>query len=99
VPKCLKCGKIVGCNADVSVHSENLARVLLEIFRFLEWMMALPESLQQTFKVELKSIEEEKPMTFITSFERDALIEGGLLANRKAIVKVLEIRFVYYPVF
>ncbi|MCL1476004.1 hypothetical protein [Argonema antarcticum] len=45
---------------------------ILELFRFIEWMMILQSEAQQEFNSQIRRIEEEKQMPYITSFERDA---------------------------
>ena len=70
---------------------------ILELFRFIEWIMALPEAVQQEFKAEIRRIEEERIMPYITSFERDAKLLGSLQSSRQSIIKVLETRFSVVP--
>ncbi|OKH33959.1 transposase [[Phormidium ambiguum] IAM M-71] len=66
---------------------------ILELFRFIEWMMILPDAVQQEFKAEIKRIEEERQMPYITSFERDAKLEIA----RENVIEVLETRFSSLP--
>ncbi|WP_236739124.1 transposase [[Phormidium ambiguum] IAM M-71] len=66
---------------------------ILELFRFIEWMMILPDTIQQQFKFQIRRIEEEKQMPYITSFERDAKLEIA----RESVIKVLETRFLPLP--
>jgi len=66
---------------------------ILELFRFIEWMMILPDAVQQEFKAQIKRIEEEKQMPYITSFERDAKLEIA----RENVIEVLETRFSSLP--
>ena len=42
---------------------------VLNLFRFVDWVMILPESLKQTFWDELKTYEEDRKMPYITSVE------------------------------
>ncbi len=68
-----------------------------QLFRFIEWIMALPAELQREFKADIQRYEEEREMTFITSFERDGIeigLQQGLLqATRNSVIEVLETRF------
>jgi hypothetical protein len=66
---------------------------ILELFRFIEWMMILPDAVQQEFKTQIKRIEEERQMPYITSFERDAKLEIA----RESVIEVLETRFSSLP--
>ena len=42
---------------------------VLNLFRFVDWVMILPEGLKRTFWDELKTYEEERKMPYITSVE------------------------------
>ncbi len=43
---------------------------ILELFRVLDWMLQLPDGLEQEFKRELIAFEEQANMPYITSIER-----------------------------
>jgi hypothetical protein len=47
-----------------------------DLFRFLDWIMVLPEKLGNAFWNELKAFEQEKNMTFITSVEKIGIKAG-----------------------
>ena len=49
---------------------------VLEIFRLIDWLMVLPESLKVAFRQQLKQYEQEKAMPHLTSIEVLALEEG-----------------------
>jgi len=70
---------------------------ILELFRFIDWMMALPEGLERRFERELIRYEEEKKMPYVTSIERSGIEKGlqqGLLQDaREAVIDILETRF------
>lgn len=70
---------------------------ILELFRFIEWIMALPEAVQQEFKAEIRRIEEERIMPYVTSFERDAILLGSLQTTREDVIDILETRFSTVP--
>ncbi|MBD2181815.1 transposase [Planktothrix sp. FACHB-1355] len=70
---------------------------ILELFRFIEWIMALPAAVQQEFKTEIRRIEEERRMSYITSFERDGIQQGRLQTSREDVIEVLETRFSTVP--
>ncbi len=46
------------------------------LFRFIDWVMDLPEAFELEFRDTLKRIEMEKEMPYVTSVERLAKIEG-----------------------
>ena len=107
----LKAMATLGNNQERKKWKLHLVRLLFErgydreqirnLFRFIEWIMALPKEIQQEFKAEVKRLEEEKTMPFLTSFELDGIEKGlkeGTLQNaRKSICKVLEVRFSEVP--
>jgi predicted transposase YdaD len=43
---------------------------ILELFRIIDWLLALPEGLEQQFTIELIAFEEERRMRYVTSVER-----------------------------
>ena len=45
---------------------------ILSLFRFLDWMMELPEGLKQAFWAELEQYEQERQMPYVTSIEQMA---------------------------
>lgn len=49
---------------------------VLELFRFIDWLMALPTDAERAFRVALEAYEEEQQMTYVTSVERLAKQEG-----------------------
>jgi predicted DNA-binding ribbon-helix-helix protein len=65
------------------------AKDVRELFRLIDWMMALPPPLELVFQQDLANIQEEKQMPFITSIERIAHQRG----LRKGIESVLRVRF------
>ena len=62
---------------------------ILELFRFIDWVMALPQELEDQFDDELSAFEEERKMQYVTSIERRA--------KRVAVLEVLETRFSPIP--
>jgi Domain of unknown function (DUF4351) len=46
------------------------------LFRFIDWLMALPEELEERFDVELRQLEGETKMPYVTRFERRAIEKG-----------------------
>ena len=63
-------------------------QAILNLFRFLDWIMELPEGLKQTFWAELEQYERERQMPYITSIEQIG-IEKGREAERQAIARNL----------
>jgi hypothetical protein len=54
---------------------------ILNLYRFIDWVMILPEAVERSFWQELLSFEEERKMTYVTNAERFGLeqaLERGL---------------------
>ena len=75
-----------------------------ELFRFLDWIMVLPEPLELQFEKAVAALEETAKMRYVTHIERRAKAEGikegikegieqGLQALRETISEVLTLRF------
>ena len=70
---------------------------VLELFRFLDWMMVLPEEVEDSFRERLNLYEEEKKMPYVTSVERlskqEGIQEGTLKVAYENLITVIETRF------
>ncbi len=49
---------------------------VLSLFRFIDWLLQLPEAAEQTFWEKVQAYEEEGKMTYITSVERMGIEKG-----------------------
>lgn len=49
---------------------------ILKLFKFLDWLMWLPEELQQKYDEDLARYEEEKRMSYVTNIERKGIEKG-----------------------
>jgi len=49
---------------------------VVNLFRFIDWVMILPEGLKQAFWTELRTYEEERQMPYITSVEEIGFARG-----------------------
>ncbi|WP_324635124.1 transposase [Phormidium sp. CCY1219] len=78
---------------------------IIKLFRLLDWMMTLPESLQQSFDTKLQAYQEERQMPILSNIERRAMEagrqegrqEGMLQTAREAVLEVLTVRFNSVP--
>ncbi|MBW4691042.1 MAG: DUF4351 domain-containing protein [Lyngbya sp. HA4199-MV5] len=57
-------------------------RDVLHLFKFIDWVMILPEGLKQAFWLELKAYEEERKVPYITSVEEIGF-ERGIQQGRQ----------------
>jgi Domain of unknown function (DUF4351) len=65
---------------------------VIHLFRFIDWVMMLPEGLKLQFWQELRAYEEERRMLYITSIEEIGFERGvkqGLEHERSLILKLL----------
>lgn len=78
---------------------------VIDLFRFIDGMMRLPEELQQEFKNDLRLYQEDRSMRFLGQTEEMAIQEGfergieqGALQNaRNYVLEILEARFEIVP--
>lgn len=66
---------------------------VLELFRFIDWLLALPEELERSFWREISKHEEEIKMPYITSVERMGIQQGMREGLLEAIELGLSLRF------
>ena len=70
---------------------------IIRLFRFLDFLMRLPEPLAIQYRKEVESIEGEANMPYVTSVERLARKEGRAEGRREDVIEALEIRFGEIP--
>ncbi len=51
---------------------------VINLFGFIDWVMSLPEELEQEFQQQIQQLEEERRMPYITSVERSGIRQGLL---------------------
>jgi len=49
---------------------------ILNLYRFIDWLLVLPEELEREFQEDLQRFEQERQMQYVTSVERMAKQEG-----------------------
>jgi hypothetical protein len=49
---------------------------ILNLFRFIDWILELPEDLKRSFRDELEAYEREQQMPYVTSIERMGIEQG-----------------------
>lgn len=68
---------------------------VLNLFQFIDWVMSLPEELEQEFQQQLSQYEEERRMPYITSVERigrqKGLEQGRFEGMREGLLKGIEL--------
>jgi Domain of unknown function (DUF4351) len=59
------------------LYERGLARQdILNLYRFIDWLMILPEGVEEKFWQELKTFEEERKVTYVTTGERIGFRKG-----------------------
>jgi hypothetical protein len=67
-------------------------QAILDLFRFIDWVLELPEDLEIRFEAELEQLEEERRMRYVTSIERRGIEKGlqqGLQQEASLLLKKL----------
>jgi hypothetical protein len=86
---------------------------ILELLRFIDWVMTLPAELEQQFRGAINQFEEESKMQYVTTFERAGIEQGmqqgiqqgmqqgmrqGMLTmSREDVLEILRVRFGKLP--
>ena len=77
---------------------EIYLRSILELYRLVDWLLRLPEELDQAYKQQLREFEQSRVMPYITSMQRQGREEGRVLALREGILDIIDARFGEAPV-
>lgn len=68
-----------------------------KLFRFIDWVMWLPDDLRQTYWTEVRHIEEEKRMPFVDIATemglRQGLQQGRVEGRLESLLEILQLRF------
>jgi len=64
-----------------------------QLFWFIDWLLTLPEELEQKFWTEVRALDEEKKMRYVTSIERIGHKRGLKEGFKAAVRQALEVRF------
>ena len=78
---------------------------ILGLFRFIDWVISLPEALELQLWTDVEQFEKETAMTYIASFERfaqekgkfEGKLEGKLEQAQKSVTDALNFRFDSVP--
>ncbi|MEW6220415.1 MAG: cytosolic protein [Thermodesulfobacteriota bacterium] len=63
---------------------------VIDLFRFIDWLLALPEELEEGFLRQVAAIEEETAMPYVTSVERIGIRKGLAQGLEQGLEKGLE---------
>ena len=80
---------------------KHTRKEVVELFRFIDWVMVLPEKYELQFEGAMKEIEEAKEMKYVTTIERRAtekgIEKGSVQAVTEVLVEALTLRFQSIP--
>jgi len=62
---------------------------ILNLYRFIDWLLVLPEGLERAFQAELEQFEQERQMRYVTSIERMAMQKGEQTLIRRQLTRRL----------
>jgi len=68
-----------------------------ELFRFMDWVLTLPQDLEHQFEEFTQQYEDEKKMPYVTSIERNAIARGILQSSQEHVIDILRVRFKRIP--
>jgi hypothetical protein len=72
-------------------------RDVQKLFRFIDWLMVLPEDLDEQVDDELKQLEGDTKMPYVTGFERRAMKRGEQRGIASVLRRLLTRRFEKIP--
>jgi hypothetical protein len=64
-------------------------RQILDLFKFIDWIIVLPEGLSESFWNDLKTYEEDRKMTYVTSVEKIGFKRGEQETRKEIALKLL----------
>jgi hypothetical protein len=67
--------------------------VIRLLFKFIDWMMDLPDELADQFEYEIDAYQKEKKMPYITSIERRAIEKAKQEERKETLLELLEEKF------
>ena len=74
---------------------------ILSLYRFIDWLLELPPQAEAQLRQEIRKLEEERRMPYITSIERmghaEGLQEGRAEGTREALRRLVRARFGAVP--
>lgn len=81
-------------NLSKQMYSKGFGQKdVLNLFRFIDWLMALPDDLDIEFQAALEDFERERQMQYVTGVERRAIEKGFRKGLLRSISLGLELKF------
>ena len=68
-------------------------RAVIELYRFIDWLIFLPADLQRAYSAEIDRIEEGRKMPYLSLREREAIAKGSQQTGEKLTLRYLSEKF------
>ena len=84
------------------LYDKGLSRdAILNLYRFMDWVLSLPEDLEIRYNQDIKKLEEKRTVKYITSAERigmkmgyeQGMLQGALQGEHKFLIRLLKRKF------
>jgi hypothetical protein len=80
------------------LYERQFSRIqVVDLLRFMDWVMVLPPELNQKLQQEIMELEEEKKMPYLSSFERMSMEKGRQEGQQSTLLDLLHDRFGAVP--
>jgi len=66
---------------------------IINLFRFIDWVLAVPKEMEQSLVEKIGEIEEEKQVNYLSPYEQLALDRGVRLTSQENIAAIIRARF------
>ncbi len=67
-------------------------RDVIDLFRFLDWLIFLPADLQREYRDEIERFEEERKMPYVTTIEQMGIEKGLQQGSAEIVLNLLQLR-------
>lgn len=76
------------------LYDKGLSRdAILNLYRFMDWVLSLPKDLEIRYNQGIKKLEEERSVKYVTSAERIGMEKGRLQGEHKLLILLLKEKF------
>ncbi|NEO56278.1 MAG: hypothetical protein F6K54_26255 [Okeania sp. SIO3B5] len=81
-----------------SLYEKGLSKFdIINLFKFIDKMMALPSELQQNLEIKINQYEEEQKVELLSAMEERGMEKGAKKARIQDIIDLLQVRFLSVP--
>lgn len=81
-----------------SLYREGMKKKdIITLYRFIDWIMVLPQELEDAYHQEILKFEEERKMRYVTTAERIGMKKGMHQEGTRMLLRMMEARFGTVP--